>query len=138
MAKHGKKYQADLAKVDLDKEYSTREAVALAKETSTTRRLLPDALHCRMEGLDLIPLLIITTGMLARTTTSVAQRLGAIAFAGARMGLTVGLRGSLRAGSVVRRQGPGAIQASGSAVRRGVKYGRAATGSAGEIGDTLG
>ena len=37
MAKHGKKYLAALAKVDLDKEYSTREAVALAKETSTTK-----------------------------------------------------------------------------------------------------
>ena len=37
MAKHGKKYKAALAKVDLDKEYSTREAVALAKETSTTK-----------------------------------------------------------------------------------------------------
>jgi large subunit ribosomal protein L1 len=37
MAKHGKKYLAALAKVDLDKEYSTREAVVLAKETSTTK-----------------------------------------------------------------------------------------------------
>ncbi|HKI54501.1 MAG TPA: 50S ribosomal protein L1 [Anaerolineales bacterium] len=37
MAKHGKKYTAALAKVDLDKEYSTREAVALVKETSTTK-----------------------------------------------------------------------------------------------------
>ena len=37
MAKHGKKYMAALAKVDLEKEYSTREAVALAKETSTTK-----------------------------------------------------------------------------------------------------
>src|SRR5512143_183473 len=37
MAKHGKKYNAALAKVDLNKEYSTREAVALAKETSTTK-----------------------------------------------------------------------------------------------------
>ena len=37
MAKHGKKYNAALAKVDLDREYSTREAVALAKETSTTK-----------------------------------------------------------------------------------------------------
>ncbi len=36
MAKHGKKYTAALAKVDLDKEYSAREAVALAKETSIT------------------------------------------------------------------------------------------------------
>src|SRR5512140_2882942 len=37
MAKHRKKYKAALAKVDIDKEYSTREAVALAKETSTTK-----------------------------------------------------------------------------------------------------
>ena len=37
MAKHGKKYKAALAKVELEKEYSTREAVALAKETSTTK-----------------------------------------------------------------------------------------------------
>jgi large subunit ribosomal protein L1 len=37
MAKHGKKYIAALAKVDLNKEYSPREAVALAKETSITK-----------------------------------------------------------------------------------------------------
>ena len=37
MAKHGKKYTAALAKVDLNKEYSPREAVALAKETSITK-----------------------------------------------------------------------------------------------------
>ncbi len=37
MAKHGKKYLAAVAKVDLDKEYSPREAVKLAKETSITR-----------------------------------------------------------------------------------------------------
>jgi len=37
MAKHGKKYTAALAKVDLDKEYSARDAVALAKETSITK-----------------------------------------------------------------------------------------------------
>ena len=37
MAKHGKKYEAALAKVDLNKEYSPREAVALAKETSITK-----------------------------------------------------------------------------------------------------
>ncbi|HRQ33146.1 MAG TPA: 50S ribosomal protein L1 [Anaerolineales bacterium] len=35
-AKHGKKYKAALAKVELDKEYSVHEAVALAKETTTT------------------------------------------------------------------------------------------------------
>jgi large subunit ribosomal protein L1 len=37
MAKHGKKYNAALAKVDLDKEYSVREAIALAKDTSITK-----------------------------------------------------------------------------------------------------
>jgi len=37
MAKHGKKYMAALAKVDLNKEYSSREAVALAKETQITK-----------------------------------------------------------------------------------------------------
>jgi large subunit ribosomal protein L1 len=37
MAKHGKKYKAALAKVDLEKEYSVREAVALAKDTSVTK-----------------------------------------------------------------------------------------------------
>jgi len=37
MAKHGKKYTAALAKVDLDKEYSVRDAIALAKDTSITK-----------------------------------------------------------------------------------------------------
>jgi large subunit ribosomal protein L1 len=37
MAKHGKKYNAALAKVDIDKVYTSREAVALAKETSITK-----------------------------------------------------------------------------------------------------
>ena len=37
MAKHGKKYKAALAKVDLEKEYPVREAVALAKDTSITK-----------------------------------------------------------------------------------------------------
>ena len=37
MAKHGKKYTAALAKVDVDKVYSAHEAVALAKETSFTK-----------------------------------------------------------------------------------------------------
>jgi large subunit ribosomal protein L1 len=37
MAKHGKKYMAALAKVDTDKEYTSREAVALAKETQITK-----------------------------------------------------------------------------------------------------
>ena len=37
MAKHGKKYTAALAKVDIDKVYTAHEAVALAKETSFTK-----------------------------------------------------------------------------------------------------
>ena len=37
MAKHGKKYKAALAKIDTSKEYSAREAVTLAKETSITK-----------------------------------------------------------------------------------------------------
>ena len=37
MTKHGKKYTAAAAKVELDKVYSAREAVALAKETSITK-----------------------------------------------------------------------------------------------------
>ncbi|MBM4427637.1 MAG: 50S ribosomal protein L1 [Chloroflexi bacterium] len=37
MAKHGKKYTAAAAKVDIDKVYSAREAVAVAKETSITK-----------------------------------------------------------------------------------------------------
>jgi large subunit ribosomal protein L1 len=37
MAKHGKKYTAALAKVDIDKVYPTHDAIALAKETSFTK-----------------------------------------------------------------------------------------------------
>ncbi|MBM3125485.1 MAG: 50S ribosomal protein L1 [Chloroflexi bacterium] len=37
MTKHGKKYNAAAAKVDVNKTYSAREAVALAKETSITK-----------------------------------------------------------------------------------------------------
>ncbi|MBI3169622.1 MAG: 50S ribosomal protein L1 [Chloroflexi bacterium] len=37
MTKHGKKYTAALAKVDIDKIYPAKEAVALAKETSITK-----------------------------------------------------------------------------------------------------
>lgn len=37
MTKHGKKYTAAAAKVDIDKIYSAREAVTLAKETSITK-----------------------------------------------------------------------------------------------------
>jgi large subunit ribosomal protein L1 len=37
MTKHGKKYTAAAAKVDIDKVYTAKEAVALAKETSFTK-----------------------------------------------------------------------------------------------------
>ncbi len=37
MTKHGKKYKAAAAKVDIDKVYTAREAVALARETSITK-----------------------------------------------------------------------------------------------------
>jgi len=37
MTKHGKKYTAAFAKVDIDKVYSAKEAVTLAKETSFTK-----------------------------------------------------------------------------------------------------
>lgn len=37
MTKHGKKYRAAAAKVDFDKVYTAREAVALARETSITK-----------------------------------------------------------------------------------------------------
>ena len=36
MAKHGKKYLAAAAKIDNEKMYTSREALELAKETSTT------------------------------------------------------------------------------------------------------
>ena len=37
MTKHGKKYKAAAAKVDVDRVYTAREAVALARETSITK-----------------------------------------------------------------------------------------------------
>jgi large subunit ribosomal protein L1 len=51
MSKHGKKYMAALAKVELDKGYSPSEAVALAKETSITKFDATVELHLNM-GLD--------------------------------------------------------------------------------------
>jgi large subunit ribosomal protein L1 len=51
MAKHGKKYLAALAKVDLDKNYDPREAVKLVKETSYTKFDATVEVHIRM-GLD--------------------------------------------------------------------------------------
>ena len=51
MAKHGKKYLAALAKVDIDKNYSPLEAVALVKETSYAKFDATVEAHLRM-GLD--------------------------------------------------------------------------------------
>lgn len=51
MAKHGKKYMAALAKVEVDKLYAPREAVALAKETTITNFDATVEVHLRM-GLD--------------------------------------------------------------------------------------
>lgn len=51
MAKHGKKYLAASAKVDPVKQYSPQEAIALAKETSTTNFDATVEVHLRM-GLD--------------------------------------------------------------------------------------
>jgi large subunit ribosomal protein L1 len=51
MAKHGKKYLAALAKVDIDKNYDPREAVKLVKETSYTKFDATVEVHMRM-GLD--------------------------------------------------------------------------------------
>lgn len=49
--KHGKKYKAALAKVDLEKEYSVRDAVALAKDTTITKFDSTVEVHIRT-GLD--------------------------------------------------------------------------------------
>jgi len=51
MAKHGKKYLAALARVDIDKNYSPLEAVALVKETSYAKFDATVEAHLRM-GLD--------------------------------------------------------------------------------------
>jgi large subunit ribosomal protein L1 len=51
MAKHGKKYLAALAKVDIDKNYDPREAVKLVKETSYAKFDATVEVHMRM-GLD--------------------------------------------------------------------------------------
>ena len=51
MAKHGKKYMAALAKVDLDKFYGPKDAVKLVKETSFTKFDATVEVHMRM-GLD--------------------------------------------------------------------------------------
>jgi large subunit ribosomal protein L1 len=51
MAKHGKKYMAALAKVDLDKFYGPQDAVKLVKETSYAKFDATVEVHMRM-GLD--------------------------------------------------------------------------------------
>jgi large subunit ribosomal protein L1 len=51
MAKHGKKYLAALAKVDIDKNYTPLEAVSLVKETSYAKFDATVEVHMRM-GLD--------------------------------------------------------------------------------------
>ncbi len=51
MAKHGKKYLAALAKVDVNKNYEPREAIKLVKETSYTKFDGTVEVHMRM-GLD--------------------------------------------------------------------------------------
>jgi large subunit ribosomal protein L1 len=51
MAKHGKKYLAAAAKVDRDREYNPREAIALIKETSITSFDATVEIHIRL-GVD--------------------------------------------------------------------------------------
>jgi len=51
MSKHGKKYMAALAKIDLEKSYSPEDAVALVKQTSITKFDSTVELHLNM-GLD--------------------------------------------------------------------------------------
>jgi large subunit ribosomal protein L1 len=51
MAKHGKKYRAAVEKIDRDKYYDPKEAIALAKETSTTNFDSTVEIHIRL-GVD--------------------------------------------------------------------------------------
>ncbi len=51
MAKHGKKYRAAIDKLDRDKYYEPKEAIALAKETSTTNFDSTVEVHIRL-GVD--------------------------------------------------------------------------------------
>ncbi|MGB7093762.1 MAG: 50S ribosomal protein L1, partial [Anaerolineales bacterium] len=51
MAKHGKKYRAAAEKLDRDKYYEPMEALALAKETSTTNFDATVEVHLRL-GVD--------------------------------------------------------------------------------------
>jgi large subunit ribosomal protein L1 len=51
MSKHGKKYMAALAKIEPEKGYNPREAIALAKETSSVKFDATVELHLNM-GLD--------------------------------------------------------------------------------------
>jgi large subunit ribosomal protein L1 len=51
MAKHGKKYLAALAKIEIDQNYTPAEAIALAKETSTVKFDATVEVHMRL-GVD--------------------------------------------------------------------------------------
>ena len=51
MAKHGKKYLAAVEKVDREKDYEPKEAIALAKDTSTTNFDATVEIHIRL-GVD--------------------------------------------------------------------------------------
>jgi len=51
MSKHGKKYRAAAEKVDRDRNYEPKEAIALAKETSTTNFDATVELHINL-GVD--------------------------------------------------------------------------------------
>lgn len=51
MAKHGKKYLAAVEKIDREKDYEPKEAIALAKDTSTTNFDATVEIHIRL-GLD--------------------------------------------------------------------------------------
>jgi large subunit ribosomal protein L1 len=51
MARHGKKYQAVLAKIEEDRLYSPEEAIELAKETSYTKFDATIEVHLRL-GID--------------------------------------------------------------------------------------
>ena len=51
MAKHGKKYLAAVEKIDREKDYEPKEAIALAKDTSTTNFDATVEIHIRL-GVD--------------------------------------------------------------------------------------
>ena len=50
MAKHGKKYKAAAAKVNIDQLYMPKEAMALARDTTTTKFDSTVEVHIRTGG----------------------------------------------------------------------------------------